>query len=111
MSFGVLYDESKPFEWTQSFGDQLALNHFPEPLVRRLRRLCEANPVGAEDLVQFVVEVFDAGHSRGEEVGYARGFPEGESEGRAREKEAVKRRLEAQQAQVRAALDRLWSEV
>lgn len=57
------------FEWTESFSDKLALNHFPEPLVRRLRRFCEANPVGAEDLVAFVTEVFDAGRERGNQEG------------------------------------------
>ena len=57
----ILGTEPRPFKWTQNFSDQLALNHFPEELLRRLQRYCDLNPVGAEDLVRFAVDIFDAG--------------------------------------------------
>ena len=57
----ILSDEPKPLKWTQNFSDKLALQHFPEQVLRRLKGYCDLNPIGAEDLIRFTVDVFDAG--------------------------------------------------
>jgi hypothetical protein len=57
--------EQRPFKWTQNFADLLALNHFPEHLLRQLKAYCDLNPIGAEDFIKFVIEVFDSGRENG----------------------------------------------
>jgi len=53
--------------WTTEIGDQLALGGFPEELVRRLQRFCDANPLSAQAYIDFTIDVYEAGFAKGEE--------------------------------------------
>lgn len=70
--------------YAESTSDKLALHVLPEELTTRLERLCDLNPTGANEMIKFVIDLYDEAYDRGrteaEEAGssYANGIIRGQ---------------------------------
>ncbi|HEV2174239.1 MAG TPA: hypothetical protein VGR71_11765 [Nitrospira sp.] len=73
-----LFPQDPPKTFAEAYGatagDRIALSRLSSDVRNQLMRLCDTNPVGAADLIQLAVDIYNEGYDEGRDDGFAEGY-------------------------------------